>query len=98
MDYESNCKIYCPSAFTPNGDGLNDFFTPIASEPIDTFRLIVRNRWGTIVYKSNDINLQWDGTYMATEPMPGIYSWIIRYTCPYSTEEKMAKGTVMVLK
>lgn len=98
VSYESHCKIYCPNAFTPNGDGLNDFFTPIANEPIETYRLIIRNRWGTIVYESDDISIAWDGYYKDNDPTPDVYSWIIRFTCPYDTEEKLAKGTVIILK
>jgi gliding motility-associated-like protein len=98
VNYESHCKIYCPNAFTPNGDGLNDFFTPIANEPIETYRLIIRNRWGTIVYESDDISIAWDGYYKDNDPTPDVYTWIIRFTCPYDTEEKLTKGTVMILK
>lgn len=58
-----NCPKYkLPNAFTPNGDGINDFFRP---EPgwqfIKRVNFRVYNRWGNIVYKTEDPAIQWDG-------------------------------------
>ncbi len=62
---EANPKptMYIPSAFTPNGDGINDFFG-VKAEGIKQFKLQIFNRWGELVFESNDMYTLWDGTYL----------------------------------
>ena len=57
-----NPTMYVPSAFTPNGDGINDFFG-VKAEGIKTFNLQIFNRWGEVVFESEDISSLWDGTF-----------------------------------
>lgn len=54
--------MYIPSAFTPNGDGINDFFG-VKAEGLKEFKMEIYNRWGEIVFMSDDITELWDGTY-----------------------------------
>jgi len=54
--------MYIPSAFTPNGDGVNDFFG-VKAEGIKTFNLQIFNRWGEVVFESENINNLWDGSF-----------------------------------
>ena len=51
-----------PNAFTPNSDGLNDYFLPIKKEVKD-YKIYIFNRFGELVFESNDIELGWDGNY-----------------------------------
>jgi gliding motility-associated-like protein len=68
--------LQIPTAFTPNGDGLNDTFGPVG-EGAEIFRMVVFNRWGNILFTSNDINNHWDGIYNG-EPVPfGAYTYEI---------------------
>ncbi len=62
---EANPKptMYIPSAFTPNGDGINDYFG-VKAEGIKQFKLQIFNRWGEMVFESSDMLTQWDGTYL----------------------------------
>ena len=53
--------IYIPNAFTPNSDGLNDQFKAVGFG-IAQFKLQVFDRWGALVFESNDINSSWDGS------------------------------------
>lgn len=70
--------IYIPNAFTPNNDGVNDFWF-IEGESIVEFDLKVYNRWGALIYASNDIETPWLGqwrdgdTYVESD----IYSYLI---------------------
>jgi gliding motility-associated-like protein len=57
-----NPTMYIPSAFTPNGDGINDFFG-VKAEGIKKFKLEIFNRWGEVVFQSEDISSLWDGTF-----------------------------------
>jgi len=54
--------IYIPSAFTPNGDGLNDSFGAKA-EGLKSFNMQIFNRIGELIFESDDIKTYWDGTY-----------------------------------
>ncbi|PKR82181.1 hypothetical protein CW751_02290 [Brumimicrobium salinarum] len=49
------------NSFTPNGDGVNDFFTVNASNTT-SFEIVILNRWGNVVFESDNPNFQWDGT------------------------------------
>lgn len=53
-------NYYVPNAFTPNGDGVNDVFY-VRGYNISDFELFIFNRWGELIFVSNDINLGWNG-------------------------------------
>lgn len=57
-----NCDIFLPDAFSPNGDGFNDQFN-FLSNNLKQFTLKVFNRWGELVFETNDYNHSWNGTY-----------------------------------
>lgn len=61
-----------PNAFTPNGDGLNDEFT-IAGNGVKEFSIYIYNRWGALVYFSNNIEASWDGKVSGNPALPGSY-------------------------
>lgn len=65
-------SVYIPSAFTPNGDGINDTFG-IKGEGIKNFTLRIYNRWGELVFESNNPKQQWDGTYQGKPEMSDTY-------------------------
>lgn len=53
--------IDAPTAFTPDGDGLNDEFSVRFEETLVEFEIEIFNRWGQLIYKSNDQYFKWDG-------------------------------------
>ena len=67
---------YVPTAFTPDGDGLNDFFY-VKGESIDVtnFTFMVFNRWGEKVFETEDINDMWDGRHKNSPAQEDIYIW-----------------------
>jgi gliding motility-associated-like protein len=67
-------SIYLPSAFTPNGDGLNDVFMAFGIDLKD-FQLVIYNRWGEKIFQTQDITLGWDGTYRGAPSPLGLYVW-----------------------
>ena len=71
---------YIPNAFTPNGDGLNDVFKAIAPgiKKTDYFRIF--DRWGKIVFETQNLTRGWDGRYAGTPQPPAVYVWIIKGT------------------
>lgn len=68
--------IEIPNVFTPNGDGANDFYF-INSKGMIEMNLIIINRWGETVYKSNDIYGKWDGTSKGNLCADGVYFYIL---------------------
>jgi gliding motility-associated-like protein len=61
---DTQATLYMPTAFSPNGDNINDVFKPKgAGLSEDEYFMMVYNRWGQVVYESNNINEGWDGTY-----------------------------------
>ncbi len=70
--------VFVPSAFTPNGDGLNDEFKA-EGQGIQQFEMVVFDRQGTIIFRANDINMSWDGTFKG-ELLPAVsYFYRINY-------------------
>ncbi len=57
----NNYTLWIPSAFTPNGDGRDDIFLP-KGEAIQKFSMYIFDRWGTMIYYTDDPNKGWDGT------------------------------------
>lgn len=54
--------LYIPNVFTPNGDGLNDIFQPKGvGIDVNNYRMLIYDRWGELVYESNNFNVGWDG-------------------------------------
>lgn len=70
--------FYVPNAFSPENDGNNESFKAY-SECIRDYELWVFNRWGALIFYSNDINTGWDGTYLNQKCPIGVYSWKIKY-------------------
>lgn len=68
--------IEVPNVFTPNGDGVNDFYF-INSKGIIEMDLTIVNRWGETVFKSSDVNGKWDGTSRGNLCADGVYFYII---------------------
>lgn len=55
------CPMYVPNAFTPNADGLNEIFKPVVDCPVYDYELLIFDRWGELIYTSQDINIGWAG-------------------------------------
>lgn len=66
-----------PNVFTPNGDGVNDFYF-INSKGMEELDLTIVNRWGEVVFKSNDIDGKWDGTSNGNLCSDGVYFYILK--------------------
>ncbi|MFN6047258.1 MAG: gliding motility-associated C-terminal domain-containing protein, partial [Bacteroidota bacterium] len=76
--YHDTVILYLPTAFTPNGDGINDAFQPDIYGSSD-YRLMILNRWGEIVYESKDKKILWDGTKNNQDCPEGVYAVILEY-------------------
>lgn len=71
--------IYVPNAFTPDGDGTNDFLAPVAYLNVELLSFEVYNRWGELMFRTTDITKGWDGTYNGKEMPMETYVFIVHY-------------------
>ena len=93
------CKVYLPSAFTPNGDGVNDVFKVIGAEAIGKFDLKIFNRWGELVFTTTDKTKGWDGKIKG-RPLQEttLFVYILNYTDALTNESRFLKGTVLIIR
>ena len=86
--------IYIPTAFSPNGDGLNETWKIPSLAAFPTFELLVFNRLGQVVFANKNTNQPWDGTYKG-QPVPsGAYVYVI----DLKQFPGILKGTVLIIR
>lgn len=96
VNYRRNAGVFVPDAFTPNGDGFNDILEA-KSEQLQSFNMSVMNRWGVVVFHSDDIARGWDGTVSGTNAPVGYYYYKMTFVDDINqTVEK--SGTFMLLR
>ena len=95
---ESSCSISVPTAFTPNKDGLNDFFEPLKTNSALQLQLIVYNRYGQAVFQTSGTNSKWDGTTNGHAQPAGMYTWVLSYTDRRTSKNIARKGTVLLIR
>jgi gliding motility-associated-like protein len=94
---DCECHMYLPTAFSPNGDGLNDELIIKTRCPLSSFQMEVYDRWGRQIFTSTNLNRGWDGTFQGQDVPNGSYPFIIRYT-PEGRNPRVEKGVVSVLR
>lgn len=63
--------LYIPNAFSPDGDGINDFFSPTGMGiKNESYRMEIYNRWNNLVFSSDDIDTGWNGKIKGKKVMP----------------------------
>ncbi len=91
---------YIPNSFTPDGDEFNQTFQPIFTAGFDPYdwNIKIFNRWGEIVFESNDHTVGWDGTFNGKMVQDGTYLWTVEYKTIASDERRTDTGHVNVIK
>lgn len=95
---EDDFAIYIPNAFSPeNGDGQNDVFKVAGSGFLpETFDLAIYDRWGALVYKTNDVSKGWDGTIKGKAAKQDVYIYKIKLK-DYKNRSKEFVGHLTLL-
>lgn len=86
-----------PNAFTPNGDGLNDFFRILYAGYRRLNYMRIYSRWGELVYQTTDFRKGWDGKYKGRDAEFGTYFWIISAN-DINDKPTMLKGDVTLIR
>ncbi|HQV84826.1 MAG TPA: gliding motility-associated C-terminal domain-containing protein [Chitinophagaceae bacterium] len=93
-----HCLIEVPSGFTPNNDGLNDFFQPHNALKADNYEFKVYNRWGQLVFQSRNWREKWDGKINGAYQTTGVFVWMLSYTHRDTGKQVFRKGTVTLIR
>jgi len=94
------CPHYAPNVFSPNDDGENDRWQIFLPCNWLDFRLEIYDRWGALVFATDDPEQSWDGFVRGREPLPGVYVWSLRWTGELFGSPKVfqAEGDVTVVR
>jgi gliding motility-associated-like protein len=88
--------IYIPNAFSPNGDAENDILY-VRGQLIDKMIFRVFDRWGEMVFESQDRSIGWDGTFRGKKMDPDVYDYYLKAVC-IDGDEAIIKGNITLLK
>ncbi|WP_420387147.1 PKD domain-containing protein [Roseivirga sp.] len=96
---ERQPKVYVPNAFSPNGDGNNEVFKPVADCAL-SYAMQIYNKWGTVIFATEELDEGWDGSYNGDPVQPGNYSYIIFYTTEVNGRliEDTYRGTLKLVR
>ena len=92
------CLARIANAFTPDGDLTNDVLHVLPISEVSALDYRIFNRYGEEMFRTTDLAKGWDGRYNG-QPMPiGTYFYLVQYQCPFSSEKKMLKGDVTLIR
>jgi gliding motility-associated-like protein len=97
---KDDCYMGIPNAFTPNGDGINDYFfpRPLLAQGLATFKMEIYNRWGEVIFATENIEGSgWDGKYNNIPQPQGVYVYIIEATFQ-DGEKEYHKGNITLIR
>ena len=92
------CFIAVPNAFTPNGDGLNDYLYPLKAYRSTNLSFSIYNRLGQRVFYSNSWLNKWDGKLKGIPQDPGTYVWTLDYINSETGVHVKEKGTTILIR
>lgn len=94
----STCNVTMSNAFTPNNDGINDIFYPLNALKAQKLDFRIYNRWGQLLFRSNNWKRGWDGTFNGKAQETGVYVWVLIYDDPDKNITRQLKGTVALIR
>jgi len=92
---EGPCGLFFPTAFSPNNDGVNDVFRPVARQA-DNLQWRIYNRFGQLLFEVNAASKSWDGRVNGQLQPAGVYVWLCTYTRNGKTVAK--KGSFVLIR
>ena len=92
------CELTVPNAFTPNGDGVNETFRPLHPCKMSGFIFKIFDRYGELVFQSDDFSKGWDGLFHGTKAVSGTYVWMASYINSDTNQKKYKKGFVVLIR
>ena len=93
-----NCYIAVPKGFSPNNDGLNDFLYPTNAYKAKDLLFRIFNRFGQLIFETQNWNNKWDGTYKGNPQDPGTFVWVLQYTNIDTGKRFELKGSTVLIR
>jgi gliding motility-associated-like protein len=95
--FKTDPYVFVPTAFTPNGDGLNDLIRPIAVGIKQINYFAIYNRWGQLVFKTSINGHGWDGRIAGVPQGTNVFVWMVSAE-DYTGKKFFRKGTVTLIR
>lgn len=89
IEVDMDVSVFIPNAFTPNEDGLNDLFQPVIRGS-KLYHLSVLNRWGNLVFETDNLSQSWDGSFRGIPCEEGTYVWKLSLSLMNGESKKMS--------
>ena len=97
ITYENCVDVQVPTGFSPNSDGVNDYFHILNAQDFLSAEIKIYNRWGELIYLSKDKNGYWNGTYLNENCEVGVYVFVIAAK-NYLGHDVFKKGNLTLLR
>jgi gliding motility-associated-like protein len=106
LAYNDSCfvnhDIYIPNIFSPNGDGINDLFSVFVNASLDVLAMqtTIFDRWGNMVFDSEEIPGHWKGDFngVTLNPAVFVYRIVIRYKDRFTERTEVFSGDVTLMR
>jgi gliding motility-associated-like protein len=100
INYSPSLTYFVPNTFTPDGDDFNNVFKPVISTGFsyDKYEFLIFNRWGELIFETQDIGEGWDGTYKGQNCQDGTYTWKLVITNSTDASKIVDVGHVNLLR
>ncbi|HEY6502841.1 MAG TPA: PKD domain-containing protein [Chitinophagaceae bacterium] len=95
--FKTNPYVFVPTAFTPNGDGLNDLVRPIAVGVKKINYFSIYNRWGQLLFRTSINGHGWDGRISGVPQSTNVFVWMVS-AVDYLDKPIFLKGTVTLIR
>ncbi|MEZ4922235.1 MAG: gliding motility-associated C-terminal domain-containing protein [Crocinitomicaceae bacterium] len=99
QNYPDDCldSLVIPTSYSPDGDGIDDGIRIDFPCPPEKFEYAVYNRWGSLIFKTDDQQFYWPGIDEDGDPVQeGVYFWVLKYT--FNGSDVSKTGSLNVLK
>lgn len=95
---DCDCSLFLPTAFSPNGDGRNDYFRPVFRCQLGQYKLSIYNRWGEFIFYTTDPRVGWNGLYNGSPAAISTYVWTVEYIDELNLKKYNKTGTVTLVR
>jgi gliding motility-associated-like protein len=97
LQLQIESTFYIPNTFTPNSDGMNEIFKPLATH-IHDYKIDVFDRWGLLIFQSTDLDHGWDGTYKGGKCQQDVYVYKVEYVDDPENRTHTKAGQVNLIR
>ena len=100
IGFSDNCTkdvFHFANIFSPNGDGVNDEFKMITSNPEEFISMQIFDRWGALLFETDDVYSGWNGNFNGSKVNAGVYVYKVVVICPQTNEQMSIMGTITVI-